>query len=414
VNEKIQEIAMPKENNAIIGVSQSMRHIREVVRHIGNYRWPVLISGERGTGKILIAKSIHQISKQANRGLLYFDCASTSENYLQIELFGEEKCGIDVEIKNGLLDSANGRTVLLENVDCLPISIQKDLLHVMQDEKYFRCGGKDAYDVDARFISTSEQNIEDMIKANLFREDFFYRLDVISIQVPPLRHRVEDIEPLLNEFVIRMQKNPNTFLKDVQKHNLLAQFEKYSWPGNVKELFRVTQTLIINSDWSSINRLFENYLSDTSKDNSKNMLPSISSVFISYCSQDKRFAKKLSADLERFHVKVWIDEGEIKIGDSLIEKIREGIDQVDYLAVVITPASTNSEWVKREVEIAMNQEIAGKKVKVLPLLLKSCEMPGFLIGKRYADFSRRNKYMEALSELLQRLGVGEEKIKQFH
>ena len=99
------------------------------------------------------------------------------------------------------------------------------------------------------------------------------------------------------------------------------------------------------------------------------------------------------------------------MGDSLIEKIRRGIDQVDYLAVVLTPASANSEWVKKEVDIAMNQEIEGRKVKVLPLLLKNCEIPWFLKGKKYAKFTTDDLYQQALSELLHRLGIRQESIK---
>lgn len=129
------------------------------------------------------------------------------------------------------------------------------------------------------------------------------------------------------------------------------------------------------------------------------------SVFISHNWGDKGFARRLADDLMIRGVKVWIDEGEIKLGDSLIEKIRKGIDEMDYLAVVISPESVESEWVKKEVDIAMNQEIEGKQVKVLPLLYRQCELPGFLKGKLYADFTSEENYQEGLMLLLQRLGL---------
>lgn len=116
------------------------------------------------------------------------------------------------------------------------------------------------------------------------------------------------------------------------------------------------------------------------------------SVFLSYSSRDKQFAPRIAASLRAAGVRVWIDEGELKLGDSLIERIRDDIDQMDYLAVVLTPSSVRSAWVKREVDIAMNQEINGKKVKVLPLLLRKCNLPSFLIGKRYADFIKADRY----------------------
>ena len=132
-----------------------------------------------------------------------------------------------------------------------------------------------------------------------------------------------------------------------------------------------------------------------------------SSVFLSYSSKDKQFANRLAVDLQLAGVRVWIDEGEIKLGDSLIEKIRNGIDEVDYLSVVLSPTSVASEWVKREVDIAMNQEIEGRKVKVLPLLYQKCDLPWFLKGKRYADFTDEGIYNDSFAEILRRLGIAE-------
>ena len=128
-------------------------------------------------------------------------------------------------------------------------------------------------------------------------------------------------------------------------------------------------------------------------------------LFISHNWSDKEFARRLADDLKVRGVRVWIDEGEIKLGDSLIAKIREGIDEMDYLAVVLSPNSVRSEWVKKEVDIAMNQEIEGREVKVLPLLYQQCDLPGFLKGKLYADFTTDEKYQDGLMLLMERLGV---------
>lgn len=131
-----------------------------------------------------------------------------------------------------------------------------------------------------------------------------------------------------------------------------------------------------------------------------------SKLFLSHSSRDKRFVRRLAKDLVSRGISVWVDEAEIKVGDSLIEKIREGIDQVDYVAVILSRASIRSEWVKREVDIAMNQEIARRRVKVLPILIESLPldaMPSFLVGKLYADFSTEEGYRDALQKLLERL-----------
>jgi hypothetical protein len=126
------------------------------------------------------------------------------------------------------------------------------------------------------------------------------------------------------------------------------------------------------------------------------------SIFLSHSHADKEFARKLAEDLKRDGVRVWIDEAEIRVGDSLIAKLREGIDLVDYVGVILSPDSVGSTWVKYEVDVAMNQEIAGKRVKVLPILYKDCDLPGFLLGKVYADFRGQN-YYNGLKAVMQRL-----------
>ena len=127
-------------------------------------------------------------------------------------------------------------------------------------------------------------------------------------------------------------------------------------------------------------------------------------VFLSHTWKDKGFVRRLAGDLRAAGVRVWLDEAELTVGDSLIEKIRAGIDEMEYLAVVLTPQSVASEWVKREVDIAMSQEIEGKRLKVLPLMLEECALPGFLQGKVYADFAKPENYDTALAGLLKRLG----------
>lgn len=129
----------------------------------------------------------------------------------------------------------------------------------------------------------------------------------------------------------------------------------------------------------------------------------MSSIFISHSHEDKKFVNKLAKDLREEGYYVWIDDAEIKIGDSLIEKIREGIDKVAYVGAVISNNSINSEWVKRELDIAMNQEIEGKKVRVLPILLDDVCIPGFLVGKKYADFRKEDLYEDSLDEIKMRL-----------
>jgi len=129
------------------------------------------------------------------------------------------------------------------------------------------------------------------------------------------------------------------------------------------------------------------------------------SIFLSHTKADKPFVRKLARDLDSHGVRCWLDEAEIKVGESLIEKIRRGIDEMDYVAVVLSPRSVVSPWVQREVDVAMNQEIQGKRVKVLPIMYQNCELPGFLLGKFYADFTNESKYPEAFKRLVESMGI---------
>jgi TIR domain len=131
----------------------------------------------------------------------------------------------------------------------------------------------------------------------------------------------------------------------------------------------------------------------------------MSSIFLSHSHADKDFARRLARDLKRAGVRIWLDEAELKIGDSLIEKIRQGIDQMEYLGVLLSSNSVNSPWVRREVDVAMNQEIEGKRVKVLPFRIDDSDLPGFLEGKLYADFRDGRKYNDELRKVLDRLGI---------
>ncbi len=129
----------------------------------------------------------------------------------------------------------------------------------------------------------------------------------------------------------------------------------------------------------------------------------MSSVFLSHTSADKPFVRRLADDLRDAGVRVWLDEAEIQVGDSLLRKIEDGISSMEYLAVVLSPRSVSSEWVQRELEAAMNEEIGGKKVKVLPLLMEKCDLPPFLRGKLYADFTTETEYANSLSQLITRI-----------
>ena len=233
----------------IIGSSAKIHSIRQLISKIADSEVTGLISGEPGTGKSLVALAIHQMSSQSIDCLMQFDCATATEKYLEIELFGSEESG---HVRKGLLESANARTLLLENIDHAPLQLQIKLLHIFQKKSFSRYGGTAELQTDCRIIATSRLNMKEKVEASLLREDLFYRISVIPITIPALRDRPEDIEPLIYEFGRRLGKNSNELMKLIGNQDSLEYFKKYSWPGNVTELRQIVETLILTEDFDSI------------------------------------------------------------------------------------------------------------------------------------------------------------------
>ncbi|MBI5117232.1 sigma-54-dependent Fis family transcriptional regulator [Candidatus Poribacteria bacterium] len=229
----------------IIGKSQPMQRVFETVCKIAPSDANVLICGESGTGKELIARSIHANGPRANQGFVPVDCASLPETLLESELFGHEKgafTGAHTD-RPGLFEFANHGTVFLDEISDLAPSIQAKLLRVLQEHRVRRLGGRREIAIDIRIISASNRDLEAAVAQKQFREDLFYRLNVISIKLPPLRDRSGDIELLANHFLRKFGKSvirpPVRISTDVIEHLL-----RHSWPGNVRELQNVIERAV--------------------------------------------------------------------------------------------------------------------------------------------------------------------------
>jgi len=242
---------MAKPIDNIVGISRQIQGIRDLISRVADSNTTTLISGESGTGKTLIAMTIHQMSRRANESLLQFDCAATPDESMETELFGNE---VSDRVKKGLFDASKGRTVLLQNVDQIPLQLQAKLLRVFQDREFQRRGGSKYLPTDCRFIATCTGDIQEKVRANLFREDLYYRLNVVLIHLPPLRERLEDIRPLLVALATRLGANADQFIGVLQNQALIGYLEKYSWPGNVRELQRIVEMVIVTKRWDEIKR----------------------------------------------------------------------------------------------------------------------------------------------------------------
>lgn len=220
----------------IIAESPAMRHVCEMIERVAPTDTTILIYGESGTGKELVAKAIHVHSSRKNKKFLPLNCAALPEPLLESELFGHVKgafTGASSD-KEGLFETANEGTILLDEISAMPVSIQAKFLRVLQDREIRRVGGNEVISVDVRVLAATNQALENLIKEGKFREDLYYRLSVIPIELKPLRERIDDIWPLLYHF-LRKETGTDKDLPTVEPE-VLKIFEQYSWPGNVREL----------------------------------------------------------------------------------------------------------------------------------------------------------------------------------
>lgn len=221
----------------IIGRSNAIREVFELINRISKLKVNVLLIGESGTGKELVAKALHYNSQRNNGPFVPVNCGAIPENLLESELFGYTKgafTGANFD-KKGLFEEANGGTILLDEIGDMPLHLQVKLLRVIESREIRKLGSSQSTPIDVRIISATNKILEDEVARKAFREDLFYRLNVIKIQLPPLRKRKEDIAPLcqhfLEKYTVEMNKDINSFSSEA-----LEILEKYHYPGNVREL----------------------------------------------------------------------------------------------------------------------------------------------------------------------------------
>jgi len=220
----------------IIAESRSMRAVCEMIERVAPTDATVLIYGESGTGKELVAKAIHANSNRKNKKFLPLNCAALPEALLESELFGHVKgafTGASAD-KTGLFEVASSGTIFLDEIDSMPLGIQAKLLRVLQDKQIRRVGGNDPIAVDVRVLAATNTRLEQLISEGTFREDLYYRLSVIPIEIKPLRERTEDILPLVYH-VLQHETGQGKELPNIDPE-VIGLFEQYSWPGNVREL----------------------------------------------------------------------------------------------------------------------------------------------------------------------------------
>ncbi|MFB5284940.1 sigma-54 interaction domain-containing protein [Peribacillus sp. Hz7] len=236
------------ETDQFISRNYKMKQILEKTIKVAKTEAMVLIRGESGTGKEVIAKTIHKTSNRADKPFIQINCAAIPESLIEAELFGYEKGAFTgaSRSKVGLLEMANEGSVLLDEIGDLPLHLQAKLLRVIQTKEFYAVGGNRPKVVDIRFLAATHRDLEGMVKAGEFREDLFYRLNVIPIDIPPLRERKEDIIPFAGHFLDKF----NDKYRCRKRFDVMTcrAMENYSWPGNVRQLENFVERMVIMAE----------------------------------------------------------------------------------------------------------------------------------------------------------------------
>ena len=230
----------------MIGASPSFRRMLTLVEQIADSSATILIQGESGTGKELVARTIHELSARRNGPFVAVNCAALPETLLESELFGYEKGAFTGAAgrKEGRFELANGGTLFLDEVADLSLVTQPKILRVLQEGEFERLGGTRSLQVDVRIVAATNQDLSEMVKEKRFREDLYYRLNVISVRVPPLRERHEDIRVLAQHY-LRIYAAKNGRKLEGFSNEALERLESYAWPGNVRELENLIERTVL-------------------------------------------------------------------------------------------------------------------------------------------------------------------------
>jgi formate hydrogenlyase transcriptional activator len=233
----------------IVGNSASLETVLEQVERVGPTDSTVLIEGETGTGKELIAQAVHNVSPRCNRRFVKLNCAAIPLDLLESELFGHEKGAFTGAIAQrvGRFEMAHQGTLFLDEIGDIPLALQPKLLRVLQEQEFERLGSGQTHKVDIRVIAATHRNLAEMAARNEFRSDLYYRLNVFPISVPPLRERREDIRQLVLHFAKVFARRMGKHIEQIPETTMEA-FIAYPWPGNVRELQNLTERAVIQSD----------------------------------------------------------------------------------------------------------------------------------------------------------------------
>ncbi len=238
----------------IIGNNPEMKKVVEIAQNAAKSKSTILVEGESGTGKQLMAHYIHTLSDRNDKPFVQVNCTTLSEQLIESDLFGHEKGAFTgaMKLKKGRFELANGGTIFLDEIGDLSPSLQAKLLHVLEYGEFQRVGGLDTIRVNVRIIAATNKDLQEEVNRQKFREDLFYRLNVVRIKLPPLRSRVEDIPAFVEQFIQKHSQNMGKHITGITPETLKKMLQ-YSWPGNIRELENVIERAVVLENDREIN-----------------------------------------------------------------------------------------------------------------------------------------------------------------
>lgn len=255
-NERLRaELKEAKGFGQFVGSSKPMRQVYDLLERVSRNNITVLIRGESGTGKELVARTIHEKSDRRNGPFISINCAALPKELIESELFGYEKGAFTgaISSKQGRFELADGGTLFLDEIGDMSLETQAKVLRVIQERKFERVGGTESISVDVRILSATHRDLARFIRDGQFREDLYYRINVVEIELPPLRSRSEDIHLLVNHYLVMFAQKHKAQVTRFSQDALKAMLE-YEWPGNVRELINVVERCVVLSTEEEIRR----------------------------------------------------------------------------------------------------------------------------------------------------------------
>ncbi len=235
-----------QKQSGIIGTSNGIDQVLEMICQVSPVDISVLITGESGTGKELVAKAIHRSSKRNNDSLVVVNCGAIPEGIIESELFGHKKGSFTgaSEDRKGYFEEANKGTIFLDEIGETPLETQVKLLRVLESGEFMRVGEAKTRRTDVRVIAATNKNLADLVKKGQFRQDLYFRLKTVNINIPPLRDRVEDIGPFIERFALEFTRSNDILYRGFMP-DAIRVMKKYDWPGNVRELKHFVEKVLV-------------------------------------------------------------------------------------------------------------------------------------------------------------------------